>query len=182
MQFIEALSGEVARTVYLSLSEVASAVGPVGDRLYLVSADARVAVMNVKAEPPQFPGEPVPLDAPPDSKVADGQIVPSPDGSRLFVRFLTDAWHAEGLNAADEIWAFDTRTWEKVGAFEPPAPAWNMALSADGRQLYTVNPWERTPSIFDTTTFQDIGVMRDLGETPALILVPTADASKSRVE
>jgi methylamine dehydrogenase heavy chain len=171
VQFIEALSGEVTRTIYLPFREVASVVGPAGERLYLVSADARVTVVDVEAELPHLVGDPVSLDAPPGSKVAEGQIVLSPDGLRLYVRFLTGDWRAEGLNAADEIWAFDTRTWEKVGAFEPPVPAWNMALSVDGRQLYTVNPWEQTLSIFDTTTFREIGVMHDLGETPALIVV-----------
>lgn len=178
VQFVEALSGEVARTVYLPLGEVASAVGPAGERLYLVSADARVAVMDVEVEPPQLTGDPVSLDAPPGAKVAEGQIVLSPNGARLYVRFLTGNWRTEGLDAADEIWAFDTRTWEKVGAFEPPAPTWDMALSADGRQLYTVSPWAQALSIFDTTTFREIGVIRDLGETPALIVVPSVGGQR----
>lgn len=174
VQVIEVLTGEVIHTQYLPVSGVASALAPAGNRLYLVTQDAHVAVLDAEAAPPQLVSEPVALNAPSDTPVAAYGIVLSPDGSRLYVRFLTGDWQAEGLDAADEIWAFDTRTWKHVGVLRPAAPAWNMALSADGRRLCTVNPWDRTLSIFDTTTFEEIGAMRDLGETPALIVVPPA--------
>lgn len=174
VQVIEALTGEATHTRSLPVSVVASAMVPAGDRLYLVTKDARVATLDVTAHPPQLIGEPVALDAPADAPVASYGVVPSPDGARLYVRFLTGDWQVEGLNAADEIRAFDTATWSYLGIFTPDTPTWNMALSADGRQLYTVNPWERTLLIFDTTTFEEIGAMRDLSETPALILVPPA--------
>jgi len=61
---------------------------------------------------------------------------------------------------------------EPIGVFKPANPAWQFAMSRDGSHLYAVNSFKRSLSIFDTMSFTEVGVMRDLGDTPALIVVP----------
>lgn len=152
----------------------AATVSAFGDRLYLVSNDANapayVTVVDLAASPPDVLMDHAALDVPTGSQVSLGQIALSPDELRLYVGFV----HAEnrGSGTVDEIDAFDTRTWQRIGALKPTDPAWQFAASADGAQFYTVNPFKRSLSIFDAATFAEIGVMRDLGDTPALIVVP----------
>ncbi len=165
------------KTMLLSASlpsQNAATISASGDRLYLVSYDARVpasaTVVDLAASPPDVLTDRAALNVPAGSQVSLSQIALSPDELRLYVGFVSKAFSGSGT--VDEIDAFDTRTWQRIGVFKPTDPAWNFALSIDGTQLYTVNPFKKSLSIFDTRTFAEIGVMRDLGDTPALIVVP----------
>lgn len=166
-------SGKTAPVPGSLPAESAPALSSSGDRLYLVSYDARapaaVTVVDLASSPPAVLAERVPLDIPsgfqPSFSVASG-----PDESRLYVGVL--AKEHSGSGTADEIEAFNTRTWQRVGQFKPTDPAWHFAVSNDGTQLYTVNPFKKSLSILDTATFREIAVMHDLGETPAQIVVP----------
>jgi len=152
----------------------AIALSTSADRLYLVSYDAfapaSVTVIDLAASPPDVLTDRAALNVPAGSQVSLGQIALSPDELRLYVGFVSEALRGSGT--VDEIDAFDTRTWQRIGVFRPTNPAWQFVVSNDGRRLYTVNPFKRSLSIFDAVTFAEIGVIRDLGETPALIVVP----------
>ncbi|HBY92717.1 MAG TPA: hypothetical protein DEP84_01945 [Chloroflexi bacterium] len=173
IQLIDPLTGATTHQEFLPPGRiVATAAAPAGDRLYVITNDVQVSVIDLTILPPRAIAQPVLLDAPPEAQVAPFQIALAPDGARLYLGFWTGKQPDGNLAEADEVWAFDTRTWARLGTFTPPEPAFNLAVSADGHQLYTVNPFERTLSIFDTATFQEVGILRDLGETPALIVVP----------
>ena len=103
----------------------------------------------------------------PEGSLATGGAALSPDG-KLYVGFGSGEHGHEGQ--ADEIWAFDVRTWGPVRKFRPASPAFHFALSRDGQTLYTVNPKQRTLSIIDVATGQE-DVMNEVGHTPAKILV-----------
>ena len=47
-----------------------------------------------------------------------------------------------------------------------------VAVSRDGRQLYTVNPFKRSFSVFDPITFRELGTLHNIGDTPALVVIP----------
>lgn len=145
-----------------------------GDRLYLASYDARVpasvTVVDLATSPPTVLTDRAALDVPTGSQVSLGQIVLSPDGLQLYVGFIRAV--NSGSGTVDEIDAFDTRTWKLGGTFRPTDPAWQFAAGNDGTRLYSVNPFKKSLAIFNTATFTEIGVMHDLGETPALIVIP----------
>lgn len=154
-------------------SQNAATASASGDRLYLVSYDAIVpafaTVVDLARSPADVLTDRAALNVPTGSQVSLGQIVVSPDESRLYVGFVSD--ENRGSGTVDEIDAFDTHTWLRIGALKPTDPAWQFALSNDGNQLYSVNPFKKSLSIFDTATFREIGVMHDLGETPAQVVV-----------
>ena len=60
-----------------------------------------------------------------------------------------------------------------MGVLKPSDPAWQFALSKDGSQLYTVNPFKKSLLILDTAAFTQVAVIHELGDTPALIVVPS---------
>ncbi len=152
----------------------AIAVSATGDRLYVVSYDARVpafvTMVDLVTSPPDVLTARAALSVPAGSQVSLGQIALSPDELRLYVGFVRA--ENRGSGTVNEIDAFDTRTWQRIGVFELTDPAWQFAVSVDGSQFYTVNPFKRSLSILDTATFREIAVMHDLGETPAEVVVP----------
>lgn len=150
------------------------AIAMLGQRMYLVTRDAYVTVVDFTASSPRLIADRVALNPPAGSVVGFNQIGVAPDGSRLYLGLMQGEQRYKGL--ADEIWAFDTQTWVRVGAVEPTGLAFHLAVSADGQQLYTVNPFEKTLAIFDTATFRELEVLHKLGETPALIVVPQVTA------
>ncbi len=141
-----------------------------GDRLYIVSDKSDVTVVDLAKPSPQMIVNRAPLSMPPGSQIGFRQIALSADGTRLYVGFV----HGENRDRAlvDEIWAFDTKTWTRTGTFKLSDPAWHIAVSNDGKQLYSVSPFKKSLTIFDAHIFQEIGTIRDLGDTPALIVVP----------
>lgn len=179
LQTIDALSGVSDEPLRLPISGVAAVYSQPADRLYLVSENAEVATVDVAAPTPQLVGTPTSLAAPPGAPVAGHQAMLSADGSRLYVRFLIGDWRARGLDVEDEIRVYNIHTWEHLGTITPSVPAFDVAVDADGHYIYAVNPHERTLSIFDASTFEEVGVMRNVGETPAQVIVPPARTSDS---
>jgi hypothetical protein len=144
------------------------------DRLYVVAnaagVETSVTVVDLAAASPRVLSERIGLQALQGFQVGYGQIATSPDESRLYIGVSTGKHSDNGL--PDEIWVYDTRTWTRAGIFQPSDPVFQFAVSADGTQLYTVNPFKKSLSIFDTASFREIAVMHDLGETPAQVVVP----------
>lgn len=147
-------------------------LSPSGERLYLLTSGlhvpAQVTVIDFVPSPPRVLADEIALDAPPNCEIGF-QVALSPDESRLYIGFLLTT---TGSGLASEIWAFDTKTWTRTGTFKLSDPAWHIAVSNDGKQLYSVSPFKKSLTIFDAHTFQEIGTIRDLGDTPALIVVP----------
>ena len=153
--------------------QAGSVLAPTGDRLYLLTPTGNVTVIDVTSEPPRVVASRITLDLPAEYQTGYGHgLVISPDESRLYIALYPTAGPNLGSGTAEQIWVFSTHTWRRLGVFVPSDPAFDFAVSGDGRQLYMVNPYKRTLSIFDTDNFQEIGVMYDVGTTPAHILVP----------
>lgn len=171
VRLIDPLSGALigAMSVPIMLN-AGTVLSPAGDRLYIVSDNADVTVVDLAKSSPQMVVNRAPLSGPRGSQIGFRHIALSAEGARLYVGFANGENRDRGL--VDEIWTFDTHNWARVGVFKPSDPAFHFAVSAGGSQLYTVNPFKKSLAIFDTRTFQEIGTMLDLGETPALIVVP----------
>ncbi len=145
------------------------------NRLSLLFSDANspLAMAVVDLYPtPHIVARRIELTSPIDSAVGFNHVAMAPDGSRLYVGFVPKSGDQAGRGLATSIWAFDALSGARVGVFERIEPAWHVAISRDGTRLYAVNPFERSLSVFDTSTFRQILSMRDLGDTPAFILVP----------
>jgi hypothetical protein len=144
------------------------------DRLYIVAnaagVETSVTVVDLSATPPRVLDERVALRALQGFQIGYGQIVVSPDESRLYIGVITGKHSDTG--SPDEIWAVDCKSWARVGVFVVSDQSFQFAVSADGTQLYAVNPFKKSLSIFDTASFREIAVMHDLGETPAQVVVP----------
>jgi len=108
----------------------------------------------------------------PEGWIVGRDIVPSPDRERLYVGY--DTRFPDRDIFTDVIVVYDTARWEQLAALTLPAPVTHFALSTTGDQLFIISPFTRSLAIYDTDTFQDPVVMRDLGEFPSLIWVPGA--------
>lgn len=161
VQTIDALSGASDGILRLPISAVAAVYLQSDDRLYLLSDDAEVAAVGVSTSSLQLVGTPISLDAPPGTSVARHRAILSADGSRLYLRIRPDDRRTNGLNVRGKIRVFDTHTWQHVGTISPSVPVFGMAIGADGRYIYAVNPHQQTLSIFDAITFGEVDVMRD---------------------
>ncbi len=144
------------------------------DHFYRIVFDtqtqAHIRVIDLTQTPPNVIADRVALDIPQRTFSGIDRIAIAPDESRLYV--VLAVVQTSDQNSPTEIWALDTKTWTRVGVSKPADPAWQIAVSRDGTQLYSVNPFKKSLSIFDTASFREIGVMHDLGDTPALIVVP----------
>lgn len=145
---------------------VAMTLASTRDWLYCVLGDARIAVIDL-ASSPRMVASQVSLGL---RSGLTHLLVLSQNQERLYVGI--DTTGSGSLGTANEIWAFDTSNWSRVGIFKLDDGAFHIAISHDGTQLYSVNPFQKSFSIFDTRTFQGIVVLHDLGETPAHIVVP----------
>ena len=138
-----------------------------GERLYVLYADATLAVANlqdrkiVTARRLEVNEHWLP--------VWDGATL-SPDGRRLYVGF--DTGEGESAVFSDAIAVYDTATWANIATIKLGDTMWHFALSAEGDQLYAVSPAAHDLRIYDTTTFQEVATLPNLGGTPARIVVP----------
>ena len=175
-QLVDPLTGRATQISASVPALTASVVASSRDWVYLVGFDAAastlVTVIDLSTSPARMVAERIPLSAPSNSRAGLNHVAINSDESRLYIGFLHSTGELVGRGLAAEIWAFDTRTWARVGIFTPTDPAFHVAVSADGTQLYTVNPFKNSLTIFDTTTFREVTVMRDLGKTPAQVVIP----------
>ena len=100
-------------------------------------------------------------------------IAVSSDGSRVYLGVRGRPSDLEHVSLAEEVWAYDTETWQKSGVVrvsgdDSVAPrdvgVFSMALSRDGGRLYALNPNTMTLSVIDTQTMTELRVIRDLGQ------------------
>ncbi|MGE5264793.1 MAG: YncE family protein [Acidobacteriota bacterium] len=171
---LDSMTGRVSQIPGALPAQGVVALSSSRDRLYVVAnaagVETSVTVVDLAATPPRVLDERVALQALQGFQIGYGQIVVSPDESRLYIGVITGKHSDSG--SPDEIWAYETGTWTRAGILEPSDPAFQVAISADGTLLYTVNPFKKSLSIFDAASFREIGVMHDLGETPAQVVVP----------
>jgi len=99
-------------------------------------------------------------------------IVLSPDGTRLYLGF--DSGRDEISIYTDMISIYDTNNWELLKTISLPNSINFFSLSAMGDQLYVISLTGRRLTIYDTDTYQEIAVIKDLGGSPSTILVPKA--------
>jgi YVTN family beta-propeller protein len=64
----------------------------------------------------------------------------------------------------------DTVKMTEVGLITPPQPFWALALSPDGRRLYTSVPDAKRIAVIDTGTHRQIKCLA-VGATPFIVLV-----------
>jgi methylamine dehydrogenase heavy chain len=175
-RLVDALTGQTT-DIPVSLPAVytAAVLAPSADRLYLVSTEAQspihLTVADLSISSRVTVGNRA-LSLPPDHEIGFNHVAVSGDESQLYIGFVPKTGALAGKGVSDTIWAFDTKSGTRVGVLALTEPAWQVALSADGKQLYTVNPFSQSLSIFDSATFRELSVVRNLGNTPAEIVVP----------
>ena len=138
-----------------------------GKKLYVVGRDATVTTIDL-------PGRTVlgrtRVAVPPDRRFDSESTAVSPDGRRLYLGFAVGG--QDGLGQIDEIRVYDPATWEQLAVIEVGDPVMHFALSADSGQLYAVSPDARSLMIYDTSTYEQVAVLSDLGGSPARVVVP----------
>ena len=138
-----------------------------GKKLYVVGRDATVTTIDL---PGRTVLERTRVAVPSDRRFVSESMAVSPDGRRLYLGFAVGG--QDGLGQVDEIWVYDLATWEQLAVIQVADPVMHFALSADGGQLYAVSPGARSLIIYDTSTYQQVAVLSDLGGSPARVLVP----------
>ncbi|HZQ10786.1 MAG TPA: hypothetical protein VFD70_29680 [Anaerolineae bacterium] len=174
LDVLDALTGKVIQHLALpsEISVQATLLSPTLDKWYLLGQGGQVVIVDVSTDMPrraQTTSLPIP------SGYALGfpeQLVFSKDGARLYIGLVPTTGELAGSGLTDLIYVYDTRTWSKIGEIKPADPAMYLAVSNDGTQLYTTNPESRQLTIYDTATFQQSGVLHDLGISPSQILIP----------
>lgn len=143
------------------------------ERWYGLDQTGRWIVVDLAASPPRIVSETVRLELPADHTPGWlEQVVLSQGDSRLYLGLVPTSGELFGSGRADLIRVYDAETWRMIGEIKPDDPLRYLAISEDGTQLYLTSPEKRTLTIYDTTTFQEQGVVRDLGMTPSQILIP----------
>ena len=143
------------------------AASPDGDRLYVVDREMSVTVVDLSDSRVLEGGK---LEVPEEWQLMEKAIAPSPDGQRLFLGFATGKDRHRAL--VNEVWAYDTTTWERTATIQMRDPATHLAFSAAGDQLYAVSPAGQSLMIYDANTYQEMAVLSDLGGSPARVVVP----------
>jgi DNA-binding beta-propeller fold protein YncE len=176
LDIFDALTGERTRTIDLPDYQAwLTLLTPKSNLWYRLTSKGIVTVVDASVAPPRVLMPEKQLPTPPDYSVGWSRLAAlSPDGSRLYIGFVATSGELFGSGLTNLIRVYDTQTWQRVGEIHLGDPAWSIAVSNDGTQLYTMSPRAKSLSIFDTTTLRELGVMRDLGESPAQILVPPA--------
>ncbi len=158
-------SGPSRRTPFYKFAAGAIASSD-GSRIYAVTGNGHLLVVNVRQRKLE---RMVDLDLAPEQRIPPDLIVLSPTGDRLYVgvgaHALTDSLYAQ------QVRVFDTESWKRVSLFKPARSTFAMALSPDGRRLYTVDPSTKTLTVLDAASGEEAGVLHELGETPSLIVV-----------
>lgn len=158
------LSGGIPQFTFLS---------PKRDRWYGLDQEGRLSVVDLTASPTRLLSEGVRLALPAAHMPGWSELIAlSSDGSRLYVGLAPTSGDLYGTGLADLIRVYDTETWKMIGEIKPNDPPRYLAVSNDGTQLYMTSSERQTLAIYDTRTFQEKGVMRNLGITPSQILIP----------
>ncbi|HEY2933569.1 MAG TPA: amine dehydrogenase large subunit [Acidobacteriota bacterium] len=142
-----------------------SAAAANGSLIYLVSRKGELFALNLRDRSIASAAR---LELPEKTIVANGLVALSPAGDRLYVGVgqaaLTDRRYGQG------ILVFDTGSWKQTGKIEPARSVFSMAVAQDGRRLYTVDPATRTLTVYDVKTGEQVGLMKNLGDSPALLI------------
>jgi len=136
------------------------------NRLYTIDSNQTVTVVDIKEKT---------VVGAQRLEVSSGwqfghDIVLARDGKRLYVSLNTNV-NKDGI-FIDAIAVYETADWKLIATISLASPIYHFALSAAGDQLYATSPNDRSLAIYDTGSFQRIALMRGLGGTPSLILVP----------
>ncbi len=131
---------------------------------------APTALPQPTLEPPRRWEQPRAVDLDPDWRVTVDSAL-APDGARLYLG--VDTGKDANQYFTDAIAVYDTTTWQRLGLIESTDWLAFFALSAAGDQVYVVNSTAKTLTIYDTATFETLGVVPNLGGTPSRVLVPT---------
>lgn len=171
-----AASGAAAAETTLGLPPIAKTqkhewiaggvLSPNGNTLAVVTGDGRILVVDTST---QRISRTVDLRRPADSMVAFGTVAGAPDGSRLYIGAGPIA--ERGHNTINQVLMVHTRTWRQLGTITTTEPFWSLAVSHDGRRLYTINREGRTVVIADTATRRETGTINGIGEAPAVAIV-----------
>ena len=115
-----------------------------------------------------------PLAVPDGWKLAPGRrTAASADGRFLYVGASPVGSPALGQGVAEQVWIYDTTTWERTGTVIPKHGVFHLVLSSEGNQLYTVNPKMRSFSVLDivgTNTLSEVKVIENLKYEPGWII------------
>ncbi len=99
-----------------------------------------------------------------------GETLLALDKKRFYVGFDTRFPEADFFT--DQVGVYDWATRERLAVLQLPGPVNQIALSADGKQLYAISPFTRSLAIYSTATYEALEVMEDLGKSPAFMLTP----------
>jgi len=139
-------------------------------RLYVFSPDATLTLIDIPKRTILATGR---LEVNARWEIVWDSATPSPDGKRLYVGF--DTGDDERQVFTDAIGVYDTATWERIASVDLRDTVTHFALSAESDRLYAVSPFDRSLAIYDTSTYQEVTVLADLGGTPAAVIVPPTE-------
>lgn len=99
--------------------------------------------------------------------VQDRSSPRSPDGSHLYLG-ISRVRH-ESMGTLIEI--YNTTSWQQVGKIKTKLPFWSLAMSNDGRYLYTISPEQQAIGVIDVANNQELDTIHGIGVSPARAIV-----------
>jgi WD40 repeat protein len=71
----------------------------------------------------------------------------------------------------DQVEVINSETMEHARSIVAPRPFFSLALSKDGKIIYTVSPDDRTVTMLDSSTSAEVKVIRNVGVSPIRVIV-----------
>jgi YVTN family beta-propeller protein len=96
-------------------------------------------------------------------------VLLSPDGTKLYI--ARGDLSQKSTGQADQILVIDTTSGKKISTVVTSRPFWSLALSRDGSSLYAISSITQSVMVIDTSTYQEIRLIENVGKSPARAIV-----------
>jgi DNA-binding beta-propeller fold protein YncE len=93
----------------------------------------------------------------------------SPDGTKLYIGRGNHIKRSTG--EVDQILVTDTSSGRRLKTILTSRPFWNLALSRDGNTLYAISALTRSLILIDTSSYQEVGTIENIGKGPTRAIV-----------
>ena len=162
-------SAEVENLAVFQSNRVVAATKPTNsDKLFILSQPATVSTVDIQSGTVAH----VALEYGPGLSLGStNNLEATPDGTKLFIGLERDNEAHSGF-VVNEIYAYDTTSWELLGIIELDDPVMHFTISNDGQRLYAVSPFEQSIAIYNTSNLAQTAFRTGVGRTPARIVVP----------
>jgi len=133
---------------------------------YAVLGDGRVLEIdgNTNKIRHQVVGQPLA-----DGYIPSRDVLLAPDGTKLYI--ARGSLSQKSTGEADQVLVIDTSLGRRLKTIVTSRPFWNLALSRDGNALYAISSTTQSLIVLDTSTYQEIRVIENVGKGPARVIV-----------